>query len=236
MEVVLKDGVYSSKELCELCNYSYKNFRKRENTLISKLMKVCKVTKFKKGNKAYYILENSNGIKFDSSKRKKYDVKHKATSEYKGKNKKYKNILTDIELREGFDGYYVYAHYIDDEVIYIGKGCRSRCIKDNDRKYKIEDLTDIKILKRFKDEKQALKYEEYMIDFYQLIGQCRYNDNSYHEGGRRDKSKEEILYDKLVSEMVKLENKKEKLQNKILDINKEIEEIQNKLDNLKKEK
>lgn len=235
MEVILKDGKYTSKELCELCKYDYNNFRKRK-TLIDKLSKVCKVTKIKENcNKVYWVLENSNGVKFDAMKRKEHDMKHKATDEYEGKNKKYKNILTDTELREGFDGYYVYAHYIDNEVIYIGKGCRSRCIKDSGRKYKIEDLTDIKILKRFKDEEQALKYEEYMIDFYQLIGQCKYNDNYYHEGGRRDKSKEETLYNKLVSEMVKLENKKEKLQNKILDIDKKIEKIQNKLDNLKKE-
>ena len=36
LEVILKDGKYTSKELCELCKYDYNNFRKRK-TLIDKL-------------------------------------------------------------------------------------------------------------------------------------------------------------------------------------------------------
>ena len=130
VEVILKDGKYTSRELCELCKYDYNNFRKRK-TLIDKLSRVCKVTKIKENcNKVYWVLENSNGVKFDAMKRKEYDLKHKATDEYIGKNVKYRNILTDDELRENFNGYYVYAHYIDEEVIYIGKGCRSRAIKN----------------------------------------------------------------------------------------------------------
>ena len=37
MKVILKDGTYSSKELCKLCDYDYKNFDKRQSTLINKL-------------------------------------------------------------------------------------------------------------------------------------------------------------------------------------------------------
>ena len=75
MKVILKDGTYSSKELCKLCDYDYKNFDKRQVTLINKLSKVCTVEKNKIGNKVYWTLMGSDGIEFDSSKRKVYDIK-----------------------------------------------------------------------------------------------------------------------------------------------------------------
>ena len=50
MKVILKDDTYTSKELCELCDYNYSNFRKREQTLINKLSKVCTVEKNKIGD------------------------------------------------------------------------------------------------------------------------------------------------------------------------------------------
>lgn len=75
MKVILKDGTYSSKELCKLCDYDYKNFDKRQSTLINKLSKVCTIEKNKIGNKVYWTLMGSDGIEFDSSKRKVYDIK-----------------------------------------------------------------------------------------------------------------------------------------------------------------
>lgn len=199
--------------------------------------------KNKIGNRVYYTLIGSDGIEFDSSKRKTYDIKE--TESYNGKFKKYNCILTDNELRYKFDGFYVYAHYMDEEIIYIGKGCGNRAISSNSRKYQIDSLTDIKILKRFKSEDEALIYEKEMIEYYQSIGQCKYNDKFYHEGykkykktkTKKEKKKEkeykekEKEYKDLILQMTKLENKKEKLENKILDIDKKIEKIQEKLDN-----
>ena len=194
-------------------------------------------------NRVYYTLIGSDGIEFDSSKRKTYNKKE--TESYNGKFKKYNCILTDDELRYKFNGFYVYAHYMDEEIVYIGKGCGNRAISSNGRKYQIDNLTDIKILKRFKSEDEALIYEKEMIEYYQSIGQCKYNDKLYHEGYKKYKKtkiekkkeynkekKKEKEYNDLISQMTKLENKKEKLENKILDIDKKIEKIQEKLDNL----
>ena len=75
MKVILKDGTYSSKELCELCDYKYSNFNKKPKTLLNKLSKVCVVEENKIGNKNYYTLMGSDGIEFDSSKRKVHEIK-----------------------------------------------------------------------------------------------------------------------------------------------------------------
>lgn len=80
MKIILQDGTYTSKELCELCCYDYSNFRKREKTLINKLSKVCAVEKNKIGSRVYYTLMGSNGIEFDSAKRKVYDIKEDENS------------------------------------------------------------------------------------------------------------------------------------------------------------
>lgn len=216
---------------------------------------MCTVEKNKIGSRVYYTLIGSDGIEFDSSKRKTYNKKE--TKSYDGKFKKYNCILSDNELRYKFDGFYVYAHYMDEEIVYIGKGCGNRAISDNGRKYQIDSLTDIKILERFKSEDEALIYEKEMIEYYQSIGQCKYNDKLYREGYKKykktktkkerehnkkykEKEKEckEKEYKNLILQMTKLENKKEKLENKIsdidkkiLDIDKKIEKIQEKLDN-----
>lgn len=123
---------------------------------------------------------------------------------------------------------------MDEEIVYIGKGCGNRAISDNGRKYQIDSLTDIKILERFKSEDEALIYEKEMIEYYQSIGQCKYNDKLYHEGYKKYKkikTKKEKEHNDLILQMTKLKNKKEKLESKILDINKKIEKIQEKLDN-----
>ena len=75
MKVILKDGTYSSKELCELCDYKYSNFNKKPKTLLNKLSKVCVIEENKIGNKNYYTLMGSDGIEFDSSKRKVHEIK-----------------------------------------------------------------------------------------------------------------------------------------------------------------
>ncbi|MBP3707077.1 MAG: hypothetical protein J6J36_00470 [Clostridia bacterium] len=117
---------------------------------------------------------------------------------------KYENILTKKERKKEFDGYYVYAHYISDEVVYIGKGCRDRILSSMYQRFNKEDYSkiEIKILKRFGDnELEALAYEKEMIEYYQSIGQCKYNDKSYHIGNiKTEEVKLQKEYDKLISE------------------------------------
>lgn len=100
-----------------------------------------------------------------------------------------------------FQGYYVYAHYIEDEVIYIGKGCKNRATKFDGRAYGRDDISNIEILKRFEDEDEALAYEEEMIKYYQSIGQCKYNDDVYHRGSLRDIDEERMFNKKINKEI-----------------------------------
>lgn len=159
---------------------NYKEFCKFMN--IKETTGASKISQFKELERFCEYHKEGQKIIID----KKYDIpKNK-----KDKRFKYQGIITDKETKDEFDGFYVYAHYINNEVVYIGKGCKRRAIDGLNRKYKIEDLTNIKILKRFKSEDEALKYEEYMIDFYQFIGQCKYNDKIYHKGNKRNKIKE----------------------------------------------
>ena len=100
-----------------------------------------------------------------------------------------------------FQGYYVYVHYIEDEIIYIGKGCKNRATKFDGRAYGRNDITNIEILKRFEDEDEALAYEEEMIKYYQSIGQCKYNDDAYHRGSLRDIDEERMFNKKINKEI-----------------------------------
>lgn len=116
---------------------------------------------------------------------------------------KYEDILTKKERNNEFDGYYVYAHYIEDKIMYIGKGCKKRAINSMYKRFDKDDYdkVDIKILARFKNEIDALAYEKEMIDYYKSLGQCKYNDEIYHIGNMYDKEiKLQKEYDKLVNE------------------------------------
>ena len=105
-------------------------------------------------------------------------------------NKSKYNIigLTEIEKKNGFSGYYVYAHiYIPtNEIFYIGKGCRRRCISFNRREYyDLQDDIEIDILARFDNQDEALKYEEQEIFYFKYIGMCKYNKSQFHEGKKK---------------------------------------------------
>ena len=100
---------------------------------------------------------------------------------------KYKTvgILTVKEHSDKFDGYYVYRHILNDEVIYVGKGSKRRIFHGN-REYDI-NIVEKEIVRRFEDEGEALKFEEQLIKYYISIGQCKYNSqNSYFTGLTRE--------------------------------------------------
>lgn len=143
-------------------------------------------------------------------------------------NAMYNNLFTKKEKRNEFDGYYVYAHLKDGIVVYIGKGCKKRCSIFSERKYSQNDIDEIKILKRFDNELEAFKYEERMISYYQSIGQCKYNDDTYHAGNIRDKDiKSNIKYEKLIEKRNKLQNKINELVNELDKINDELKNYNN---------
>ena len=97
-----------------------------------------------------------------------------------GNNLKYTHILSPKELSNQFDGFYVYRHILNDEVVYVGKGCRRRVV-DGGRPYDIRTVQK-EIVKRFDDEFEALRFEEGMIKYYKSIGQCKYNSDIYVPG------------------------------------------------------
>ncbi|MEG1597330.1 MAG: hypothetical protein RR359_03550 [Bacilli bacterium] len=122
-----------------------------------------------------------------------------------------------------FKGYYVYAHYINDEIIYIGKGSKCRATSFVGRNYTDKNLTKIDIIKRFGDDEiGALKYEKELIEYYKSIGQCRYNDLIYHTGKLRNTSLKQI---KLQTKCENLIKKRNELIERVNEINLKINEI-----------
>ena len=105
--------------------------------------------------------------------------------------------MTEKEIRNEYDGYYVYLHiYIPtNEVIYVGKGMARRCVSFNRREY-YEDykkgLIEVDIVYRTNDEKEALEYEEMEVFYFKYIGMAKYNSDEFHEGKRRGNGMKEM--------------------------------------------
>ncbi|PGW18559.1 hypothetical protein COD90_07925 [Bacillus cereus] len=101
--------------------------------------------------------------------------------------------------------YYVYIHTLNDEVIYVGKGCGKRArelSKRNERWKEIvgdnTHLIDITIVKHFADENEAYEHEKQLTAYYKNIGQCRANINIGNNHAEETK--------KMLSEIGKGEN------------------------------
>ena len=208
---------YKWKQLCETIGIKVSEGNSRKKDL-KKLESLCRFTKEGQWFTIYEI----------------YSVPKEIKDGRKTNNLKYGNIITKKEMRGEYDGFYVYAHYMNEEVVYVGKGCKRRAI-DGKRPYKMRDLTKVKILKRFEDDElSALSYEKEMIEYYQSIGQCKYNDQSYHCGKIVTKENKKILiqrrYDKLNNRLNKLLKKEESLIQKINELNSQIEKLKNKLE------
>ena len=193
---IIIEEKYKWRELCKLLEipYSSGNTRKKE---LKTLTSLCKWRK----EGCYYIIEEIYKVKLlREDKRKGRDGGRK-------QNGKYNHLNEDLTKKERFgefDGYYVYAHYIGEEVVYIGKGCRDRINQTIGRKYDLLLLTKGKILKRFDNEQQALDYEKKAIEEYKAIGQCKYNDDFYHKGKRRNFDKEKEFNEKVNEDFKKM--------------------------------
>lgn len=214
---------YTWKQICELTDIPYKT----GNTKVKQMKQFESLCRFTKEKTKFTIHEIYNKPKEIEDGRKNNGGSHNRKS-------KYENIITKKEMKGEYDGFYVYAHYMSEEVVYVGKGCRKRAI-DGKRPYKMRDLTKVRILKRFEDDElSALIYEKEMIEYYQSIGQCKYNDISYHCGKTITEESEKIFiqkrYDKLNNKLNKLLRKEEFLIQKINKLNSQIEKLKNKLE------
>ena len=211
LENIELEKEYKWKQLCETLEEPYTN----GNTRVKKLKELSSLCRFTKVGQKYIIHEIYDTPKEIVDKRKGRKIINKKQSKYEG-------IITHNEILGKFDGFYVYAHYINEEVVYIGKGCRHRAISDISRNYNMKEITKIKIIKRFGDnEIEALAYEKEMIEHYKSIGQCKYNDNIYHEG----KTKTDNTDKKILNKIDKLIERKELMMKKIDSINDEINKL-----------
>ena len=118
--------------------------------------------------------------------------------------------LTEKEVLNQFDGYYIYLHiYIPtNEIWYVGKGCRRRSVSFNRREYYDEYLKgniEVDIVYRTNDEKEALEYEEMEVFYFKYIGMAKYNSNEFHEGKRRGNGMKEVAIDTEVQEIDSLD-------------------------------
>lgn len=167
--------VKNYKSLCEILNVEAR--KSGSNSHKAQLKDFNRYFEFEKqGHK--YIIKNI----YDKPK----DKIDNRSNNIGGNNLKYKDILSPKELSNEFDGFYVYRHIKNDEVIYVGKGCKRRVL-DGNRPYDIRTVQK-EIVKRFDDEFEALKFEEGLIKYYKSIGQCKYNSDIYVPGLFRDKS------------------------------------------------
>ena len=101
---------------------------------------------------------------------------------------KWQDILTEKEIENKFDGYYIYLHIYKKEAIYCGKGCRRRCCSFNRRPYRdLKNEIEVRIIARFNKNEQdlALAYEKEIIEGFKYIGLCQYNLNEFHEGKKK---------------------------------------------------
>ena len=118
--------------------------------------------------------------------------------------------MTQLEIENKFDSYYVYHHiYIPtNEVIYVGKGMARRCVSFNRREY-YEDykkgLIEVDIVYRTDNEKEALEYEEMEVFYFKYIGMAKYNRDEFHEGKRRGNGMKEVAIDTEVQEIDSLD-------------------------------
>jgi hypothetical protein len=176
--LIIKNGTYNGKELCEMFEIDNNKFKNNVDTYLNKISQYCTIELIGgngKGRK--YVITNSNEEEIN------IDFSTRLDKEKKRKNR---NSIYDNKNNKEF---YVYVHYINDEVVYIGKGKNYRAT-DKNREYDIKMITKIEILKWFDDEEKALEFEEETIKHFQSIGQCKFNNKIYKKGFICNKSKE----------------------------------------------
>lgn len=78
---------------------------------------------------------------------------------------------------------YVYIHVdkLTGLVIYCGKGTKNsrydRAYDTRKRPYKIDDTVEVIKVKHFNSNKEAIKYEEFLTNWYRACGQCWFNED-----------------------------------------------------------
>lgn len=78
----LVEGIFTSKELCEMIGYKYETFKNdKGKRCISKLQAICTVEKTGTGRGTKYIVSNIKDIEFDVNKRKSRKVEYKTMSD-----------------------------------------------------------------------------------------------------------------------------------------------------------
>lgn len=108
--------------------------------------------------------------------------------------------LTEKEIRNEHDGFYIYhhIHIPTNKILYCGKGNRRRAVSFNRREYYDEYLKgniEVDIVARFESEQEALEYEEQEIFWLKYINHCEYNRDEFHEGKRRGNGMKEMAID-----------------------------------------
>lgn len=97
---------------------------------------------------------------------------------------KYEGILSKAEVSGKNEGYYVYCHKQNGEIVYIGKGCGNRCIVNTNRPYNIsKENISVEILFRTKDSTQAHFVEQELIQKYKpkYNKYCKVQKKSFDE-------------------------------------------------------
>ena len=118
--------------------------------------------------------------------------------------------LTEKEIRNEHDGFYIYhhIHIPTNKILYAGKGNRRRAVSFNRREYYDEYLKnniEVDIVARFDDEQEALDYEEQEIFYLKYINHCEYNSNEFHSGKQRGEGEKEVATDTEVQEIDSLD-------------------------------
>ena len=212
--MIIKNGTYNGKQLCDMIGLDNNKFKNNVDVYINKLSNYCTIELVGNGRGRKYIITNSDEKEININFSQRSDIGNTRES-YTRKSNKY-DILYDNEGNKIKD-FYVYAHYINEEIVYIGKGINTRAFSPN-RSYDIKDITKIKILKFFEKEIDALLFEKNMIKHFKDKGQCKFNDENYHVGTTSDF--ETLL---LFNKIEKSKTEKEKEFNK--KINKDIKKM-----------
>ena len=114
----LREGIFTSKELCLMLGYSYDTFKKNKGrTFFSKLQNVCTIEKTGAGKGAKYIISNVTDANIDINKRKSRD--NKGRKEYKTMSDLFKAPIMQLLIsRENgsytatFDNWLVYTSLV----------------------------------------------------------------------------------------------------------------------------
>ena len=93
----LKEGVYTSKELCNMLGYNYNTFKQNKGkTFFSKLQQVCSIEKTGSGKGTKYIISNISNSNIDINKRKTRE--NKGRKEYTTMSDLFKAPIVNLLL------------------------------------------------------------------------------------------------------------------------------------------